>query len=392
MASTTRQAECWLPRSEARRLDPRQWGAVDRDAVSTWLLTRVAVMTAAFAGLWMFSDTNAGDVPSFLSWWDRWDTHLFLDVAKYGYRGYRTHTTDTHLEAFFPGEPMLMRIAHLLTGSWVGGALAVSAITGAVAMVALARLGTLEGGPLAGSRAVLYLTLSPYAVFLAAGYSESLFLAFALPSWLAARRGRWLAAGLLAGGASLVRIDGVFLCIALVVQWATSRDRRVSWRLLGLLAPPIATAGYFAYLHHITGDWRAWSHAQENGWGRHLSWPWHSFHVSWSAAFSPAQGTAYEWSFRAEIIAVLVGVALTVVLLLMRRFGEATYVGLQVAALGCSSYYLSVSRSTLLWFPLWLLLARWSTTRPWLHRGYLAVAPALMFVAVITFTSGRWVA
>jgi hypothetical protein len=364
---------------------------VDRDAVSTWVLTRVAVMTAAFAGLWMFSDVDAGDVPSFLSWWNRWDTRLFLDLARYGYRGYRTHTTATHLEAFFPGEPMLMWLAHALTGSWVGGALAVSAIAGTVAMVAMARLGTLDGGALTGSRAVLYLTLSPYAVFLAAGYSESLFLAFALPSWLAARRGRWLAAGLLAGGASLVRIDGVFLGVALVVQWLTSRDRRLSWRLLGLLASPAATIGYFAYLHHITGDWRAWSHAQQQGWGRTLTWPWHSFHTSWSAAFSPTQGTAYEWSFRAEVIAVLLGVVLTVMLAFMRRFGEATYVGLQVVALGCSSYYLSVARSTLLWFPLWLLLARWSMTRPWLHRGYLAVAPALMIVGVVTFTSGRWV-
>jgi hypothetical protein len=284
-----------------------------------------------------------------------------------------------------------MRLGHLLTGSWVVGALAVSAIAGAVAMVAMARLGALEGGRLAGSRAVLYLTLSPYAVFLAAGYSESLFLAFALPSWLAARRGRWLTAGLLAGCASFVRIDGLFLGVALCVEWLVTSDRRLSWRLLGLLAPPLATFDYFAYLHHVTGDWLAWDHAQQQGWGRTLTWPWDSFHTSWVAAFSPAQGTAYEWSFRAEVAAVLLGVGLTVVLLLIRRFGEATYVGLQVAALGCSSYYLSVSRSTLLWFPLWLLLARWSLSRRWLHLGYLAVAPALMLVGVVTFTSGRWV-
>jgi hypothetical protein len=369
----------------------RTSGSLAREALSIWVLTRVAVMTAAFAGLWMFADTNARDVPSFLGWWDRWDTHLFLDVAKYGYGGYASHTTDTHLEAFFPGEPLLMRVAHLLTASWVGGALLISAIAGAFAMLAMSRLGALEGGQLAGSRAVLYLTLSPYAVFLAAGYSESLFLAFALPSWLAARRERWLAAGLLAGGAALVRIDGLFLAVALAVQWLTSRNRRAGPELFSLFTPVVATAGYFAYLHHVTGDWLAWNHAQQQGWGRHLTLPWHSFHTSWSAAFSPSQGTAYEWSFRAEILALAVGVVVTVVLVVMRRFGEAVYVGLQVVALGCSSYYLSISRSTLLWFPLWLLFARWSVSRQWLHRGYLAVAPALMLVGVITFTSGRWV-
>jgi hypothetical protein len=91
------------------------------------------------------------------------------------------------------------------------------------------------------------------------------------------------------------------------------------------------------------------------------------------------------------VLAVLLGFALTVVLLVTRRWGEAVYVGLQVVALGTSSYYLSVARSTLLWFPLWLLLARWSLRWRWLHVGYLAVSPALMVVGVVAFTTGHWV-
>ncbi|HVW80038.1 MAG TPA: mannosyltransferase family protein [Mycobacteriales bacterium] len=367
----------------------------DREALSTWVYSRVAVFVISFASLWMLGDTVSGDVPSYLSGWDRWDAHLFLDLAKYGYRGYHTKTTDIHLEAFFPGEPAAMRLGHLLTGSWVAGALAVSAVAGAFAMVALARLGGLERGTAAGdvvgSRAVLYLVLSPYAVFLAAGYSESLFLAFALWSWLAARRGRWLAAGLLAGGAALVRIDGLFLGAALAVEWlVTARPYR--WRTaVPLVAPWLVTAGFFGYLWAVTGDARAWFDAQREGWGRAFTAPWKALHTSWSAAVSPVQGTAYEWSFRAEIAAVFLGLALTILLLVMHRWGEATFVGLQVAALASSAYYLSVARSTLLWFPLWLLLARASVRRPWVHKAYLATAPALMAVAVVTFTSGRWV-
>ncbi|HEX3897934.1 MAG TPA: mannosyltransferase family protein [Mycobacteriales bacterium] len=377
MASTIRRAECSLVR--------------DREALSTWLYSRLAVFVVSFASLWMLGDTTAGDVPSYLGQWDRWDTHLFLDLAKFGYRGYRTKSTDVHLEAFFPGEPLAMRVGHLLTGSWLAGALLVSAVAGGFAMVALARLGALEGGQVVGSRAVLYLVLSPYAVFLAAGYSESLFLAFALSSWLAARRGRWLAAGLLAGGAAFMRIDGLFLGVALAVEWlVTARPYR--WRTaIPLVAPWVVTAGFFGYLWAVTGDSRAWFDAQREGWGRKFTMPWTALHTTWSAAVSPVQGSAYEWSFRAEIAAVFLGVALTIVLLVMHRWGEATFVGLQVAALGSSAYYLSVARSTLLWFPLWLLLARWSVQRPWLHKAYLATAPALMAVAVVTFTSGRWV-
>jgi hypothetical protein len=387
--STIRRAGSSL-RPEIARLDPRRAGAVARDAATTWILTRIAVMTVAFAGIWMLGSNRAGDVPSFLGQWNQWDEKLFVDLAQYGYRGYATHTDGHHLEALFPGEPLALRIGHLFTGSWVAGGLVISAIAGLVAVIALARLAAIEGGAQCGSRAVLYLTLSPYAVFLAAGYSEALFLAFALPSWLAARRGRWLLAGLLAGAAAVVRIDGVFLGLALIVQWLTTTDRRLSWRLAGLVAPFVVTFAYFAYLHSVTGDWLAWSHAQAQGWGRSFTAPWKSFRISWHAAFSSTQYVNYEWAFRAEITAVFLGLALTLLLLALRRWGEATYVGLQLIGLACSSYYLSVARSTLLWFPLWLLLARWSLKRRWLHLGYLAVAPALMAVGVLTFTQGRW--
>jgi hypothetical protein len=97
------------------------------------------------------------------------------------------------------------------------------------------------------------------------------------------------------------------------------------------------------------------------------------------------------WSFGAEVLAVLVGVLLTAVLLRRRRWGEATYVGLSVAALATSTYYLSVGRATLLWWPLFLLLAAASERRAWVHPAYLALSAPLMALLVLTFTSGRWV-
>ena len=78
-------------------------------------------------------------------------------------------------------------------------------------------------------------------------------------------------------------------------------------------------------------------------------------------------------------------------LLARRRWAELVYVGGQVVALGTSSYYLSIARTTLLWWPLWLLLAEWSTKRRWVHPAYLSVAPALMAVLVVTFVQGHWV-
>ena len=64
---------------------------------------------------------------------------------------------------------------------------------------------------------------------------------------------------------------------------------------------------------------------------------------------------------------------------------------LQVVAFATSSYYLSVARATLLWWPLWVLLAGWSLRRRTVHLAYLALGPPLAAALVIAFTQGSWV-
>jgi len=363
----------------------------DRAVLVLWLGTRVAVALLAFASAWMVADAATGQVPSWLASWDRWDAQLFTKVARFGYDGFPQHYPDKGVVAFFPGQPLLLRVVHVVVRNWVAAGLLVSAVAGAFAMVALGRLGAMEGGREVGRRAVLYLSLSPYAVFLAAGYSEALFLACAMWSWLFGKQRRWLAAGVLGGAAALVRVTGLFLGAALVVEWLLERHGRRWFDLVPLSLPFVAVGGYFIYLHGLTGDWLAWSHAQAIGWGRHLTSPWHAWSTTWNSATGHGIGNAYTWSFRAEIAAVLLGVVLSIALLVLRRWSELVYVGGQVAALATSSFYLSVARATLLWFPLWLLLARLGAERRSVHAAYLACAPALMAVAVIAFVQGHWV-
>lgn len=363
---------------------------LDTRALVVWAASRVAVAVTVLAGAWTLADATAATVPAPLTRLDRWDVGLFVKIARYGYFGRPEHYPDKGVAAFFPGEPLLLRAVRPLVGDWVAAGLVVSLIAGAVAAVAIARLGELES-PDAGQRAVGYWVLSPYAVFLAVGYSEAVFLAFALPCWLAARRGRWALAGLLGAGAGLVRVTGVFLGAALVVEYAVQRRRRVGADAAFTLGPWAAAAGYFGWLAWRTGDWLAWPHAQAAGWGRRLTDPLTALRATWRAAGVGSQGAAYAWAFRAEIVAVAVGVALTAVLIASRRWAEATYVGGQVAAFATSSFYLSVGRATLLWWPLWLLLARASLRRRSVHVAYLALAPPLMFTLVLAFSAGRWV-
>ena len=367
---------------------------VVRDALLIWLLTRVSVAVLAVAGSWLLARGTAGLQPGFVELWDRWDVAVFVKIARFGYLGYPQDYPDTGTAAFLPGLPGVLWLLHLAVTDWVVAGLLVSLVAGGVAAVALARLAAADHGELVASRSVLYFAVSPFAVFLAAGYSEALFLAFALPAWLAARQRRWLLAGVLGGLAGTVRVTGIFLGAALLVQWlASTRDgdeRR--WRdLPPLLLPWAAVAGYVVYLHAITGDWLAWQHVQAQEFGRRLVLPWQGLLTTLHAALDPRQPAPFAWSFAAEIAATAVGLALTVVLLLRRSWGEAVYVGGQLAALATSSFYASTARATLLWWPLWVLLAAAAARWRWVHAAYLTLAVPLCAAAVIAFTAGQWV-
>ncbi|MEV5412078.1 mannosyltransferase family protein [Thermopolyspora sp. NPDC052614] len=413
-------------------------GEADWEALLIWLATRLGVIVLGTVGAAMLAQGET--VAPFLDRLRRWDADHLVEIARYGYAGDPAQPPDAGLPAFFPGMPLALRAVHMILPDWVLGGVVISLIAGCVAMVALSRLGELEGPPGAGRWAVLAVLFWPTSVFLFAGYSEALFLAFAIPAWLAARRGRWPAACLLAAGASCVRITGLFLACALIVEYAAGRRRavvaeragavrvrvgaapegaagavpadagagagasvqagvqadapvepaRARWwsaRMAWLAVPFVPLVLYSAYQYARTGDWLAWKHAQEAGWGRTLVWPWESFLTTWQQAMADGR---FAWAFRMELAGAAVGVVAIVWLLALRRWSELIYVGLQVGALLCSAYYLSIPRSTLLWWPLWIVIGQTVARRPWMMIVYGALTVPLMVLNTMVFLEGSW--
>jgi hypothetical protein len=361
----------------------------DAAALRIWLLSRIATWALVGAGAWLFA-TDEHLVP-LLQRWVQWDFYHLRAIAEQGYVG---QPTGEPLEAFFPGFPLLLRALHAIGVDYVVGGLFVSFVAGGVAAVALARLAELEApvgeGGRAGERAVLLFVLAPSAIFLAAPYTEALFLGFAIPAWLAARQGRWPLAAVLAAGACSVRVTGLFLAAALIVEFFTG-GRRSQWTdLPWLLLPFVPVLMFTAYLHWLTGDWLRWVHAQAEGWGRSYVDPVRAFQVTWGAAFGGSQPLGFAWMFRAEIVAVLVGIVLTGWLIWRSRFGEATYVGLAVVAYATSTWYFSVPRAALLWWPLFIGLARWSVRRPIVLAVYLTLVAPFAVVFTLLYSVGRW--
>ena len=88
-----------------------------------------------------------------------------------------------------------------------------------------------------------------------------------------------------------------------------------------------------------------------------------------------------------DLILSSVGVVLTAWLLAHRRWPEAVYVGLPLASLLTSAFYLSIGRATLLWWPLWLGVA--GARRP-VYVAVLVISVPLLVEEIALFTAGSW--
>ncbi|PFG18124.1 hypothetical protein ATK74_2704 [Propionicimonas paludicola] len=346
-----------------------------RLVVQTWLGTRLVILLVAF----YLAVVEGRALPDMF---DNWDVSHFLAIAEQGYIG-----TDV---AFFPGWPLLLRLVSL-TGlpAWLGGVL-LALVASGLAAWALYRLG--------GPPAAIAWLLAPTAIFTVVPYTESLFCAAAFWAWDRALAKQWWPAAALAAVAASVRVSGVFLILALAVLAWNQGGRR--WpRLAWLLVPTAVVVGYASYLWQLTGSWTAWYDAQATGWARGLTWPWVSFQHTLDAAAPGSYANYPEWSwmFRVELVAMVIGLVVTIYALAKRRWAEGAWVGVQVAAFSISYWFMSVPRAMLLWFPLWIDLGRGlagrTKPRPWRAAmlGALAVvALALQAVWAWLFFSGRW--
>lgn len=360
----------------------------DMCVLRIWLLSRCAVLALTWPGVSILQGSAKASRP-WLSVWQNWDAARLQAIAQYGYFGPPGHALPDQA-AFFPGFPVVLAAVHLIVRQWTVSGLLVSFAAGGVACVALGRLADRDYHPGSGSKAALFLVVSPAAIFLAAGYAEALFLAVALCSWLAARNGRWTLAVVLAGLACVIKVNGLFLCAALAVEILRGGHGRRVRSLATFIPALIPLAAFVLYLHLRTGDWLAWQHAELAGWQRRFTNPITTFKTTWTAGFSREFAAPVNFVFQLEILAVLIGVAATIVLLRYRRWAEAIYVGLSITALATSIWYESVPRALLLLWPVWCGLAAAAARRAWVGQLYLAVSIPISVSIGLLFITGNW--
>ena len=380
----------------------------------------------------------------------RWDAAWYLVIARYGYRPDLGPFTSSR-DAFFPLYPLGVRALGATGLPLVLAGVLLSTAALALALYGIHRLTTLElggsaaraGRSLLDARArpstsspqqvarlaVLVTAFAPMAFFLSAVYSESLYLALSVGLFYAARRGRFLTAGVLAALAAATRSAGIVLLLPALMLYAYGprEDRPPDYSHARGLAPryrlrrdalwlALAPLGLFAYMLYLSlagGDALAPFHAQDI-WGRHFAGPyvgaWDGLRAAFDGVRQLASGQQHHLYFPAGGGSAFVSSEHNLLLLAFLLAGVVALVGVLralplaygvyvIAALALPLSYpvssqplMSLPRFLVVLFPLGIWFAAWLAERPRLQRPALVCSGVLLAFFTAEFATWHWVA
>ncbi|RQX02120.1 hypothetical protein [Micromonospora inaquosa] len=318
-----------------------------------------------------------------ISFWFAWDSLLYLRLST-------LPLTGTWVDFGFPLlYPFLARPVGVLFGG--DTALALLLISNVAFLLALwygYRLAELLLGDVhAARRFTRYLVLLPTAFLFQAALTESLFVCLALATFYYAERRRWLLVGVLGYFLAMSRSVGLLVVLPLALVLLRQHDWRLGPRaLLGylrigwpLLLLPLGWFTFMAYCRWRGGDWFAYQHAQQTGWGIKVQNP---VPVLVNGLTGEPFDAARVW-FAVAVLAVLVAGF---------RRRELAYLvyGVLMVLVPLSMgppVYKSLLRYLLAAFPVALVLARWArhaSVDVWL-TAMLALVQGVLFVLWLSY-------
>ncbi len=226
-----------------------------------------------------------------------WDGKWYNLIVLHGY----PHVLPTvnglvqqNTSAFSPLWPMIIRYL-----SWVSFinpivlGLILSATTGLLATLAVAKLTERLSERETAERAAMLFVLSPGAFIFSMIYCEGLLISLMVLSMIALFDRRWWRAGVAAALATLTSPAALPL-VAPFAYVAFKELKNRNWKpLLATAMVPLGFIGFIAFLWHQTGQFLAWNRTERDGWTAYASLRF-PFHVLANFLFDPIRPTL-QW-------------------------------------------------------------------------------------------------
>lgn len=194
--------------------------------------------------------------------WANFDGVHYLLISVFGYRQFE--------QAFFPVFPLFIR--------FISSTFNILPLDSAILVVSISLLGSLflffklirlDFSESIAKWSVLFFLLFPTSFFLGSIYTESLFLFFVFLSFYSARKKKWFFASISAGIASGIRLVGIFILPALILEYIISKKNIKSLNFKDfinfisiLLLSPLGLFSYMFFLWKNYSDPLLFLHLQ----------------------------------------------------------------------------------------------------------------------------------
>ena len=296
--------------------------------------------------------------------------------------------TDPARIVLFPLFPLTIRLGSvLLSPLWA--AMAIALLASAAAALGLYRLIALDGSRNLAKAGVLAMIVFPTAYAFVAPYSEALFLALAVWSFVAIRRGDARLAGVLGALAALTRIQGVFLLPALAIEYFAARrrvDRDILWILFvgsGLLVYLALNQAYFGEPLHFVD-------VQRDTFGVRNVLPWEGLTnlVSGTVSGPPSESWVTNYIAPLASLVLLAGVTAWSAVSRHSRPSYAVYAAISLIAFTSLSWPISVPRYILGVFPIFIAIG--ASFRSVIGPAILVACTLLLGLFTTLFAMGHW--
>ena len=301
----------------------------------------------------------------------RWDSSWYHSVEVDGYRFDRSQPENN--VGFYPLYPKAAGLlARTLGTPLLGTGIALSIACLGAALLLMGDLFAGWGGAGSGFAGAAVLLAFPTAFFLAAFYTESLFLLGVVAALWAARRERWLISGVAGFAAGLTRFNGFLIVPAIALQaWLSLRGRSDKPRVRPVIAVLLAASGacaYPLYLWGRFGDPLLYVRSKMMGWPVKPAAPWTL--LAGVVSHLGADLAARRLGSLVELLSVGLFAVLTVAVFRRRLFPEGVFAGSTLLLLLTSGSLAGVQRYVLVLFPCYFPLSQYLRPRPALAAAY----------------------
>ncbi len=337
---------------------------------------------------------------TWLDVWARWDSEHYITISRLGY------TPGTQSIAFFPLYPAMMTLlAPFVGGDQVLAGVIISSIATFTALFYIFKLAELEFGVGSAKRALLYVAVYPFAFYMLAVYTESLFLTLTVAAFYYARRGKWGVVVPLAFLSGFARPTGLLLALPFAYEvWRQSGGRLKNllkninwWGVAAAFAAPVAWLLWAAYIGWLTNDLTMALHSTNQApWFRASSLPWETIMTSLEQLGRSDIGAVIRAVATQDLIFAILLIEVCVVawFALPRTYAiyctATTWLVLSSTVHNSAAPMLSVPRYTLTIFPIFFLLAKLGANPRW-DRIIVISGATLLGVYTAMFATWYWV-